>query len=505
MEKLIKIISDIHDLESENMTPILSEMGVAFNGEDIQKDIAENNPGLINVYVVYSSTDNLLAYFRYHPDGENKIIVKSFQISKKTEIPYAIRRLINIAYTALYYSNYEDNLEIISWVFKHNTKSINLHAKLGFKYVDANRDAIKYSTTKKEFLKVLEKIGFNATFTPYSHPGLFPVRILQQNLPHTIESHRSGRLQTLRDAVTEGKINPGIKYRITNEYFGFIYADPKTKSIHVHETFLAFLWSFIYSTFVIYEEGVQEVSKIAGNMWDGKIDESRPIVKRAIELFYWSISLPKGFSFWPLHLPNPEVSNNAEEQFYIGKVNGIFLKTATYLTNHEIGHLINKHWEILEGIKMKKSSERSTEEKLIYKEIEADADSYAREILVDSLADDGEKLIDGISIVYAHLASLFAIKHPMYLMDDLHPDLDTRLSHAVEALGLVEDQNKDYIYLIGAIVSQQFLATSENELLLINMPLRIESSFGTSQEYFNYLLDFIDKIKEEYIRLDLIK
>lgn len=505
MEKLIKIISDIHDLESENMTPILSEMGIEFDGEAIQKDIAENNPGLINVYVVYSLTDTLLGYFRFHPDGENKIIVKSFQVSKKSVSSYSIRRLIHIAYTALYYSNYEDNLEITSWVFKHNNKSINLHAKLGFKYVDANRDAIKYATTKKELLKVLGKMGFNNAFTPYSHPGLFPVRVLQQNLPHTIESHRSGRLETLRKAVAESKIDPGIKYRITNEYFGFIYADPKSKSIHIHETFLAFLWSFIYSTFVIYEEGVQVVSKIAGNQWDGKIDQSRPIVKRAIELFYWSISLPKDFSFWPLHLPNPEVSNNAEEQFYIGKVNGIFLKTATYLTNHEIGHLINKHWNILEGIKMKKSSERSTEEKLIYKEIEADADSYAREILVDSLADDGEKLIDGISIVYAHLASLFAIKHPMHLMDDLHPDLDTRLSHAVESLGLIEEQNKDYIYLMGAIVSQIFLITSQDELSKINMTLKIESSFGTSQEYFSYILNFIDKIKEEYIRLDSIK
>ena len=44
MEKLLKISIDIENLERENMTPILSEMGMNFDPKEIQDDIAQNNP-----------------------------------------------------------------------------------------------------------------------------------------------------------------------------------------------------------------------------------------------------------------------------------------------------------------------------------------------------------------------------------------------------------------------------------------------------------------------------
>lgn len=501
MEKLIKIIADIENLERENMTPILSQLGQDFDGDLIQKDIAESNPDLINVFTVYSLDGKLLGYFRFNFKNENEIIVKSIQISKSANSIFVIRQLLKLAYNFLHYYDYPENLKIVTWVHNINTKSISLQESLGFMFEDSNRDAMKYFTTKKKLKDKLISLGFNRTFTPYTHPGLMPIRVLQYNIIRNIENHKTNRLEELKKMVLDNKILPGIKYKINNEKLKPIHVDPIKKQIVVEEQFLAFLWSFIYSTFVINEEGIQIPTIHNGGVFSGNIDTSRQITKRAFQLFNWCVKLPVGFNFWPLHLPNPEILHSAEEQFYCEKVNGIFQDTVTYLINHEIAHLLNNHWEVLEEIKLKDNKDRTLDEKLFYQQVEGEADVYARETMVDLSVSDDEKLLKGISIIYANLASFFLLDHPKNLEDQLHPDLDIRLSNTLDYLCFQDAKNRDYSFMLGFMVLHYFFHHHKEKLEMVELKFTFPVEFNNGEDCFNHALNFVNTLKERYLEL----
>lgn len=503
MEKLIKISIDILDLEQTNMTPILSQHGITFSDKDLMMDIAKNNSGLYNLFCYYSEQDDLKGYFRYNYDNDKNIIIRSIQLQQPKTSPNVLRQLLYIAYRQLENNILPDTTKIYAWVNTSNQKSFDLLKKLGFKYETGHKDASKFSTTKTDLLKIFKKFNIDKMFTQQSHLGQYPIRVLRHNLPHTIVTHRPEKRQFLENKISEGKINPQIICKISNE-FGLIKVDADSNQIEIHEQFLAFLWSFIYSTFVIVEEGVQTKILLSGsNLWDGKIDNSRPIVIRAQELYIWSKDLPKVFSNYPMNLPNPEIFYSAEEQFYINKVNGIYLKAVTYLVNHEIAHLVNNHIDTLRplNVKLKNHIQLSEDEKTTYKTIEGEADQYAREAMIEQDDDEKIKLINGLSIILAHCASLFAIKHPSSLTENVHPDIDNRLFHSINFLNLQEQKNIDYIYLVGAISLNLFFAFNKVELDKIGFTLQVPKEMEDPKDYFSECLRIVDNIKSEYEKL----
>jgi hypothetical protein len=406
MEKLIKISLDILELEELNMKTILAHHGILFDEKNLMMDIAKYNSGLYNLFCYYSEKDVLLGYFRYNFDEEKNIVIRSIQINLTKKNPNVLRAFLYMAHRILQNSAIDDKTKIYAWVNVSNAKSFKLLEHLGFKFETGHKDATKFSTTKKDLVFKLKKMDIDKMFSQQDFPGQYPIRVLKHNLPHTIIMHKPEKKEKLEKAIADGVINPKIDYVISKK-FGLIKIDGDTKQITINEQFLAFLWSFIYSTFVIVEEGVQtKVLTSGSNLWDGKIDNSRPIVIRAQELYIWSKNLPKAFSLWPMQLPNPEVFYTAEEQFYINKVNGIYLKAATYLANHEFGHLVNKHIDTLKIFNQKGHTNLTEEEKNIYKTIEGEADLYAREEMVSQDDDEGMKLINGLSIVLAHCAGV---------------------------------------------------------------------------------------------------
>ena len=204
-----------------------------------------------------------------------------------------------------------------------------------------------------------------------------------------------------------------------------------------------------------------------------------------------------------MSLPNPEIFYSAEEQFYITKVNGIYLKTVTYLVNHEIAHLVNDHINVLRplNLKLKNRTPLTDDEKVTYKTIESEADVYAREEMVDQTDDEDEKLKIGLSIVFAHCASLFVHKHPSSIAETIHPDTDDRLFHSLEFLNFQKQENIDYIYLIGAISLNLFFDSNKEEFDKINFKLPVPKEIEDPKDYFNECLKIVDSIKQEYERL----
>lgn len=499
MEKLIKISLDILALEELNMTPILSQHGMKFSEKEVMIDIAKNNSGLYNLFCYYSEEGILQGYFRYNFDKEKNILIRSVQLNPLKSNPNVLKQLLYIAYKHLLQIGRE--LTIYAWVNLKNSKSFKLLERLGFKFEKANSNASKLSISKADLMHKLISLGFDQLFTLKTHPGNFPIRVLQHNLPHTLVAHRPDKLEKLQRAIEEKKISPRIEYVISDD-FGLISVDGSTRTIQIHEQFLAFLWCYIYSTFVIVEEGVQsKILNSGSNLWDGKIENTRPIVIRAQELYIWSKDLPSSYSRWPIYLPNPEIYFSAEEQYYINEVNGIYLKAITYLINHEIAHLVNNHWDTLGYYKGKGYSNLTEVERLDYKSIEGEADLYAREEMIGQHDSESTKLINGLSIVLAHCSSLFAIRHPSNLVSNVHPDLDQRIFHSINFLTLQREEDKDYIYLIASISLNLFFAFNSEELMKAGFRLPVPKEFSDSLAYFNECLKIIDQIKDTYQQL----
>lgn len=506
MQKLLKISLDILNIENTNMFPLLSKHGIEFCEKKILYNIIKNNPGLENVFCYYSEQNIMLGYFRYNFDNKSNIAIRSFQLEQGEDIETStvVKHLLHIVFKKISDESIPNNTIIYTWVVASAETSIRLLNKLKFKKTkELSNGLIKFTIKKNDFITSLEVNEINQMFSQETHPGKFPTRVLSNTITQTVFTHKLDKGEYLKKLIEENKINPCLKYHISDK-FNLIYVNNDSSQIEISEQFLAYLWSFIYSIFVIVEEGIQTKVILSGsNLWDGQIDDNRGIVKRAQCLYYWSKSLPKKTSHYPMFLPNPEIYYSAEEQYYIEKVNGIFSKSVTYLLNHEIAHLINKHIDTLNPLKLKiLNKQRLTEdEETTYKLIEAEADQYAREIMIDPSDDDDEKLIVGLSIVLSHCASLFAIKHPSDLRMNTHPDIDDRLLHSLKFLDLKQKMNVDYIYLVGAYSINLFLISNQEEFKNIDYLIKFPKEIENPEDYFNQCLKIIDDVKDKYERL----
>ena len=143
---------------------------------------------------------------------------------------------------------------------------------------------------------------------------------------------------------------------------------------------------------------------------------------------------------------------------------------------------------VLLKLKILNKHRLTEDEETTYKSIEAEADQYAREIMIDSSDDDNQKLIVGLSIVLSHCASLFAIKHPSDLRMNTHLDLKQK-------------ENVDYIYLVGAYSINLFLISNEEEFKKIDYIIKFTNEIDNPEDYFNQCLRIIDDIKNEYEKL----
>jgi hypothetical protein len=87
-------------------------------------------------------------------------------------------------------------------------------------------------------------------------------------------------------------------------------------------------------------------------------------------------------------------------------------------------------------------------------------------------------------------------------VENVHPDIDNRLFHAINFLDLKEQKNKDYIYLVGAISLNLFFAFNKEEFDKINFVIPVPREMDDPQDYFNECLKIIDEIKLTYEKLE---
>lgn len=104
-----------------------------------------------------------------------------------------------------------------------------------------------------------------------------PIEMLRNNIVNTFENISQLSIAIHLKAVEAQQLNPEIDYDNKKEPVKGPHADPVTRKIYLQETYLEHLWSFIYSVFVIFEEGVQ--NKLSKGTFKDQIDFDSDILK----------------------------------------------------------------------------------------------------------------------------------------------------------------------------------------------------------------------------------
>ncbi|MBS1595794.1 MAG: hypothetical protein JST90_15890 [Bacteroidetes bacterium] len=265
-----------------------------------------------------------------------------------------------------------------------------------------------------------------------SHLGTQPIAVLQHNVVSIFESANKDFLELSRKLMLEGNLDVGIGYVISEKaitalvdgHMQMPFVSSK-KKIHIHETFLSYVWCVSYSLWILYDKAVAEPSqnKHAGNEVN-KIDNVR--IDKAFELFAYAKSLIKVYTPWDkIDLPNPE-EYSEDEAFYVERANSLFVYAMGFILYHEFAHVEKKHFERI------KQGENTPKHRLAH---EREADQRAIELMLQGA--EGEKRTSMLLGTLIGLCCLLYFKKET--TSQSHPDTDDRIHNYLLQLNLDEN------------------------------------------------------------------
>ncbi|MCG9767195.1 hypothetical protein L1D59_01095 [Pseudoalteromonas piscicida] len=309
-----------------------------------------------------------------------------------------------------------------------------------------------------------------------------PITVLWGNIVHAFECADESALDLHKQATKCGKLSKSIAYDNGKEKVRTPYVDLKTREINLQETYLSHLWSFIYSVFVMYEEGIQK--PLINNSFDGVLRFETPLLQRAKLLFDWSISLTSEYSDWNEGLPNPRTHNNEREQFYAEKVNAIFQDAVAYFMFHEFTHLTQGHESFFPGVVFGGRSEEELAELI---QMENEADQYAFSMLLKDTDDEKKRWVKGLSILFVMCSALLITPRASSIKQATHPDLDNRLLNILLKLNLETEETQFYCWYLCDFAIKFYLIKHNIEMAT--------GKYETAQEAFFSYLDELEKVK----------
>lgn len=288
--------------------------------------------------------------------------------------------------------------------------------------------------------------------------GFLPINVLESDIIGWMENHSTEYFSFVNYLVTNHNLNRGIVYHINDRPILYDAYDPSTyrlkliaqtprvikekngtKTIELHEVFLAYLWSVSYSMWVIYDYAI--VMPTHNKSYDGTADFSIEPQKSAKDLFIYGISLIKEYKDWPANLPSPK-NITTETKDLIEKTNGIFLNAISFIIAHELAHVSHKHLDnFLQYI---------PENYPKIKEREKDADTTAINILKKSINENNAQSMVILGSIIATASLLYfgkAVQSPT------HPDKDDRIKSVIESFEL---EDTHHMWGIAALTLQFF-------------------------------------------------
>lgn len=297
-----------------------------------------------------------------------------------------------------------------------------------------------------------------------------PVSILEYNVVAEFERVAKGNNLNIQAPVLEGKVGSTINLVVDKAPPKSPHADMDSREITLYESHLAFIWAYIYSSFVIYEECVQ--LPLIQETFDGSIQFTTSLTRRAKSLQDWAFLFSTQYSSWDDdRLPSPRRYVSDKEQWYGEKANAIFQTAVCFLLYHEYAHLTLGH------VAASDDNSWSIEQ-------EKDADNFALQKVVDSGAPEKEQLRAGVALVLICASNFFLPRGLRGIWQRAHPNLHDRLRHALSHLGLDSDKSKFYLYYLASISIHQYLSSKGTHL-----PLPDAES---AEDLFFEYLDMID-------------
>lgn len=286
-----------------------------------------------------------------------------------------------------------------------------------------------------------------------NQPGDQPIRVFY----NLIESDFIG----IKEALTNLRPNDNVLSKVRLEYLteNIRVIGPSTNGLKItlHDSFLSFLWTNIYSIIVTTPSGGKEVT----------LDEN----KQARELRKYGISLMQQYSAWDKEtMPNPELHPKDPKRL-IGVSNAVFLSAVQFILLHEFAHVFLGH----PFVPLK---ERTSEN---LRKMEVDADNVAIMWAMDSSNPDN-KFTDNI----AWIAALNSLSYTPNKFSDtkIHPAPEDRIILCLERLNLKED---DYLwgYALWSIMEWQ------TNFELFHIP-----KYKVGDNFKKHFYDMIKELKE---------
>lgn len=256
--------------------------------------------------------------------------------------------------------------------------------------------------------------------------GTQPIRVLQNFITSKFENTNSEFLSITQNTINHLGLDPGIAYHL-NEFPIIQKVDNHTQTpyvknnkIHIHETFLSFVWCMSYSIVSVYEL----IDDFRGSP---NSDLSNEKIKQSLNVFNYGMYIIKDFIAWDKNqLPNPEIIN-PKDKINIERANIIFIYAMNFILCHEFAHIENQH-------------SHSTIE------FEKQADKRAVELMLQGKT---AKSKDEISAgMLMGLCCLLFFSEVTVSKRDTHPDTDTRINDLLEFLNPeIKDFSWGFAYL----------------------------------------------------------
>lgn len=307
--------------------------------------------------------------------------------------------------------------------------------------------------------------------TPNTLTERLPVHVLVPNIIHEFELAAHRNALTEERATAAGVIDAELFFCFGPECPTPPFVTLETKKVHLQESYLAYLWATIYSTFVMYEFGIQEPMMKGTFDWTRRYESQE--LARAKHLSDWAKRFAIQYEPWDdKALPNPARHIDAIEKKLAGKANAIFVRAVTYLIAHEFGHLFGRH-----------TVETSDLDRV---EQEKEADNFAMDFVVDANASELERHISGAAIVMLTCSNLFLTATFPNIWKCRHPHTHDRIRNAISGLNLTSQRAKDYLYYLAAIELMQYL---DSKHLSSDAPIA-----ETAKELFLWYLDRYDEL-----------
>lgn len=286
-----------------------------------------------------------------------------------------------------------------------------------------------------------------------NQPGDQPTRIFY-NLIESDFIKIKNSLNNLQPSKNIGN----VKLEYLTENIAIIGPSTDGKKITLHDTFLSFLWAYIYSIIATSPMEGKEITTKDNN--------------NARELRKYAQSLMKEYSNWDKELmPNPELFEKDENRL-IGVSNNIFLLSVRFILMHEFAHIFLGHLDV--------PFAKQTLDNI--KKMEVDADNVAIEWTLQTLGIEDE-FSGKLSLITA-LNSL-SYSPNKFSNSNSHPSPEDRIELCLQRLNL-DDKNYIWGYAIWSIMEWQ----TNHEFFYL--PIK----YKKGDSYKKHFYDMLSKLKE---------